>query len=102
LGFEIRTYHLNEGHAALLILDLMERYRLRARDLEPGRPPFDIATIREHCVFTTHTPIEAGHDRFSYQLLEQLLPGFAAIEELKHVAGSDRLNMTQLALTFSG
>jgi starch phosphorylase len=102
LGFEIHTYHLNEGHAALLILDLMERYRLRGRDLEPGRPPFDIATIREHCVFTTHTPIEAGHDRFSYQLFEKLLPGFAAVKELKHVAGSDQLNMTQLALTFSG
>jgi len=102
LGFEIRTYHLNEGHAALLILDLMERYRLRAQDIKPGRPPYDIAAIREHCVFTTHTPIEAGHDRFPYELFERLLAGFVSLEDLKQVGGNDRLNMTQLALTFSG
>ena len=102
LGFEIRTYHLNEGHAALLILDLMERYRLRAQDIKPGRPPYDIAAIREHCVFTTHTPIEAGHDRFPYELFERLLAGFVSVEDLKQVGGNDRLNMTQLALTFSG
>jgi len=80
LGFEIRTYHLNEGHAALLILDLMERYRLRAQDIKPGRPPYDIAAIREHCVFTTHTPIEAGHDRFPHELFERLLAGFVSVE----------------------
>ena len=102
LGFEIRTYHLNEGHAALLILDLMERYRLRAQDIKPGRPPYDIAAIREHCVFTTHTPIEAGHDRFPYELFERLLAGFGSVEDLKQVGGNDRFNMTQLALTFSG
>jgi len=102
LGFEIRTYHLNEGHAALLILDLMERYRLRAQDIKPGRPPYDIAAIREHCVFTTHTPIEAGHDRFPHELFERLLAGFVSLEDLKQVGGNDRLNMTQLALTFSG
>ena len=102
LGFEIRTYHLNEGHAALLILDLMERYRLRAQDIKPGRPPYDIAAIREHCVFTTHTPIEAGHDRFPYELFERLLAGFVSVEDLKQVGGNDRFNMTQLALTFSG
>ena len=87
LGFEIRTYHLNEGHAALLILDLMERYRLRAQDIKPGRPPYDIAAIREHCVFTTHTPIEAGHDRFPYELFERLLAGFVSVEDLKQVGG---------------
>ena len=102
LGFEIRTYHLNEGHAALLILDLMERYRLRAQDIKPGRPPYDIAAIREHCVFTTHTPIEAGHDCFPHELFERLLAGFVSVEDLKQVGGNDRLNMTQLALTFSG
>jgi starch phosphorylase len=102
LGFDVHTYHLNEGHAALLTLDLMERYRLSAEDIEPGQPPYEIAEIRERCVFTTHTPIEAGHDRFSYDLFKRLLPDFPAIEDLKHFAGRDQLNMTQLALNLSG
>jgi starch phosphorylase len=53
-------------------------------------------------VFTTHTPIEAGHDRFSYNLFERLLPDFVATDDLKHFAGRDELNMTQLALNLSG
>src|SRR6516164_2597954 len=102
LGFDIHTYHLNEGHAALLTLDLMDRYRLAAEDVEPGQPPYEIAEIREFCVFTTHTPIEVGHDRFSYDLFQKLLPDFDMTEDFKHLAGRDRLNMTQLALSMSG
>ena len=102
LGFDIHTYHLNEGHAALLTLDLLDRYRLPPEDIEPGQPPFEIAEIRERCVFTTHTPIEAGHDRFSYDLLKRLFPDFAVTEDLRHLAGRDQLNMTQLALNLSG
>lgn len=74
LGFEIRTYHLNEGHAALLALDLLNRYRVPAEELEPGESPYEIAEVRERCVFTTHTPVEAGHDRFSYELFEACFP----------------------------
>jgi starch phosphorylase len=102
LGFDVHTYHLNEGHAALLTLDLMDRYRLSVADIEPGQPPYEIAEIRERCVFTTHTPIEAGHDRFSYDLFKRLFPDFPATEDLKHFAGRDQLNMTQLALNLSG
>ena len=54
------------------------------------------------CVFTTHTPVEAGHDRFSYDLFERLLPGFLDLRMLKGLAGSDQLNMTRLALNLAG
>src|ERR1043165_7921617 len=53
------------------------------------------------CVFTTHTPVEAGHDRFSYELFERLLPGFVDLGTLKALAGGDRLNMTRLTLNLA-
>jgi len=101
LGFDLHTYHLNEGHAALLTLDLLSRWRIPPEDLAPGEPAYDMAEVRARCVFTTHTPVEAGHDRFSYELFERLLPGFVDLDTLKHLAGDDRLNMTRLALNLS-
>jgi glycogen phosphorylase len=82
-------YHLNEGHAAFLTLHLLRRHR---------RPE----EVRDRCIFTTHTPVEAGHDRFSYKLFEHTLPGYVDVKELKALAGADRLNMTELALNLSG
>lgn len=101
LGFELETYHLNEGHAALLALSL-----LRQHPHAPGRPVgvyrYDADRVRDRCVFTTHTPVEAGHDRFNYRDAERLLGGFIEIDQVKVVAGADSLNMTRLALNLSG
>jgi starch phosphorylase len=102
LGFDLRRYHLNEGHAALLTLDLLSRWRIPPAERIAGEPPYDIAEVRERCVFTTHTPVEAGQDRFSYQVFERLLPGFVEIDTLKLLAGDDRLKMTRLALNLAG
>ena len=101
LGFDLDTYHLNEGHAALLTLELLNHWRVPPEDLIADEPPYDIAEVRARCVFTTHTPVEAGQDRFSYELFERLLPDFVAIDTLKRLAGEDRLNMTRLALNLS-
>ena len=92
---------MNEGHAALLTLDLLNRWRIPPEDLAPGEPAYDVAEVRARCVFTTHTPVDAGHDRFSYELFERLLPNFVDLDTLKHLAGEDRLNMTRLALNLS-
>lgn len=102
LGFSISTFHLNEGHAALLTLQLLRETRRT-----PGAPgqqasSYDRATVRERCVFTTHTPVEAGFDRFDYGLVDRLLGDFIDVDELKALGGEDRLNMTQLALNLSG
>lgn len=102
LGFDLHTYHLNEGHAALLTLDLLNRWKVQPADRLSGEPPYDIAEVRERCVFTTHTPVEAGHDRYSYGLVERLLPDFIDLDTLKRLAGRDRLNMTRLAFNLSG
>jgi glycogen phosphorylase len=58
--------------------------------------------VRAQCIFTTHTPVEAGHDRFAYEDVTRLLGDFLAVDQLRLIAGPDRLNMTQLALNLSG
>jgi len=101
LGFEVIHYHMNEGHAALLSIELLQRYAYPAEDLRPGESPYDIPRVREQCNFTTHTPVEAGHDRFDYELVERLLDEPIEAATLRRLAGSDSLNMTMLALNLS-
>jgi starch phosphorylase len=102
LGFGIQRYHLNEGHAALLALDLLRRHPRPADQVRPGEIMYDVGRVRQSCVFTTHTPVEAGHDRFDYDLVSELLGGYIDMEQLKLLAGRDRMNMTHLALQLSG
>jgi starch phosphorylase len=102
LGFVIETYHLNEGHAALLAASLLRRF---PREPIPGSPVqllYDIDAVRQQCVFTTHTPVEAGHDRFSYEDVGRMLDDFIELDQLKLLGGPDRLDMTRLALNLSG
>jgi len=101
LGFEIRQHHMNEGHSALLGIELLRRFAYPVGDRRPGEPPYDIPLVRELCCFTTHTPVEAGHDRFAYDLVQRMLGDFIDLPTLKHLAGEDELNMTRLALNLS-
>lgn len=101
LGFTIARYHMNEGHSALLVLELLRRYAYQADEVRAGESPYDIPLVRELCCFTTHTPIEAGHDRFGYDLVQQVLGHFIDLASLKHFAGENDLNMTYLALNAS-
>ena len=92
-------FHMNEGHAALLGLELLDE---RAKSL--GRNTFngeDVQAVRRQCVFTTHTPVPAGHDRFDFDLVEQVL-GRSDIFEMHEVfCCAGELNMTYLALNLS-
>jgi len=101
LGFRIRQYHMNEGHAALLCMELLNRFAYPGEDLRPGEIPYDIPRVRELCNFTTHTPVEAGHDRFSYDLVQRVLGDFVDQATLRRLAGEEELNMTRLALNSS-
>ena len=100
LGHEhVATYHMNEGHSALLVLALLER--LRATQHAP--PTYDdLARVRERCVFTTHTPVPAGHDCFGLDLVQDVLGG-DSVTTLRtlDLADGDVLNMTHLALRAS-
>lgn len=102
LGFSIHTYHMNEGHSALLALELLRRYEHAAEDIRAEESIYDVARVRDCCLFTTHTPVDAGHDQFSYDMVQRLLDDFIDIKELRILGGKDRLNMTRLALNLSG
>jgi glycogen phosphorylase len=101
LGFKIRKYHMNEGHSALLALELMQRFTYPDEDLGPGDAACDIPRVRSMCLFTTHTPVSAGHDQFSYDLLIRMLGDYLNLASLKALGGDDVLNMTRLALNLS-
>jgi glycogen phosphorylase len=101
LGFRVRQYHMNEGHAALLCLELLNRHAYPSADLRTGESAYNIPRVRRLCNFTTHTPVEAGHDKFSYDLVERVLGDFVDSSLLKQLAGEDQLNMTRLALNTS-
>jgi glycogen phosphorylase len=100
LGHEsIGHYHMNEGHSSLLALELLDEEAQRAGRAAANR--IDVQTVREKCVFTTHTPVAAGHDRFPIELVNQVL-GRGEVEEMKDVfCCDDLLNMTYLALNLS-
>ncbi len=103
VGFSnVGIYHLNEGHAALLALDLLRRYPLPPDQVRDDEIAYDVGRVRERCIFTTHTPVEAGHDKFPYALVEKLLPDYMDCAQIKLIAGQDAMNMTLLALKLSG
>lgn len=114
LDFEISEYHMNEGHSALLAMELLRRYAYPPADLRAGDLAYDLPRVRELCRFTTHTPVEAGHDRFDYSLVRRLFasafygdgrsavqPGPIDFHFLETLAGEGSLNMTRLALNTS-
>ena len=119
LGFVISAYHMNEGHSALLGVELLRRYKYPLDDLRAGESPYDLPRVRELCRFTTHTPVESAHDRFPYDLVRRLfasnayanhgsevdvtgkLPGPVDFALLQELGGPDGLNMTRLALSSS-
>ncbi|MDH5667489.1 MAG: alpha-glucan family phosphorylase [Nitrospira sp.] len=97
LGYgHLRRFHMNEGHAALLVLALLEE-KLASRTQEQTVPPDLIDAVREQCVFTTHTPVPAGHDQFPPDLGHRVL-GDRRCSWLKACDHEHGLNMTQLAL----
>lgn len=102
LGFELETYHLNEGHAALLAVSLLRQHRRQPPGGTSDPLLYDVDRVWERCVFTTHTPVEAGHDRFAYADAARVLGDYIEIDQLKLLAGADSLNMTRLALNLSG
>jgi starch phosphorylase len=96
----IATYHMNEGHSALLVAAAMER-RLAARGAHDVTPE-DVAALRPRFVFTTHTPVPAGHDRFHSDLARHVL-GDRRVRLVEQIGAmhDGLLNMSYLALSGS-
>ena len=101
IGYEsINRFHMNEGHASLLTLELLdENARKSGRDYVTHD---DVEAVRKVCVFTTHTPVPAGHDQFPVDLVHRVVGPRDDFMRLKDIAVlEDRLNMTYLALNLS-
>jgi len=84
---ELMRYHMNEGHAALLTMELLEEETKRAgRTAIKGE---DIERVRSKCVFTTHTPVPAGHDKFPAEYLSRLVPDQVRFIDVKDASSVD-------------
>tara|TARA_R110002049_G_scaffold4601_4_gene31877 strand:+ start:114398 stop:116143 length:1746 start_codon:yes stop_codon:yes gene_type:complete len=95
----LERFHMNEGHAALLTIELLREHRVAA-----GRNELiteDYAAVRRQCVFTTHTPVPAGHDRFNIDLVEQVLGKRELCGISDAICHAGQLNMTYVALALS-
>jgi glycogen phosphorylase len=94
----LKRFHMNEGHAALLVLELgyeeMQRRGLPAVTREVAQ------AVKPLCVFTTHTPVPAGHDQFPLRMLREELTGYGGAfnERAAEFCLDNILNMTYLAL----
>jgi starch phosphorylase len=119
---DLTRYHMNEGHAAMLTLELLgEEAEKAGRTSTRGE---DIEKVRSKCIFTTHTPVPAGHDRFPMEYLTRAFPDQNGFFDLKDASSADlvkrilqaeqnfpdmqeaaragaSLNMTYLALSLS-
>jgi starch phosphorylase len=91
----VQRFHMNEGHAGLLVLELM--------DWQGGSKPaeLDYEGARQRCIFTTHTPVPAGHDQFDYASVERIVGSAVPFDVLRMLGGRERLNMTLLGLNLS-
>lgn len=96
LGLDsIEKYHMNEGHSCFLTLEMYKEHGQKVG--------WDDGYVKERCVFTTHTPIPAGHDKFNYSEVYEKLKGEPMIIPLhiRKLAGEENLNTTLLALSLS-
>jgi starch phosphorylase len=102
LGLCPAVWHINEGHAAFLILELLREGIARGLDFDAA-----LEAVAPQCVFTTHTPVAAGHDVFSDELFMGCISGYLREAGLpvdrvaalgRGPAGGSGFNMTRLAL----
>lgn len=123
LGYNnIEHFHMNEGHSSLLTLELLNEEAARAGRVSCNHE--DIEEVRKKCIFTTHTPVPAGHDKFPIELIRRVLghreeffdmKDYFCVDLMNHVLEHERhidnlkdvlhgkniLNMTYLALNLS-
>jgi len=99
LGYKnIRRFHMNEGHASLLTVELASEFAVKAGTHDISREV--VAQVKPLCVFTTHTPVAAGHDKFPLQLLARVITGYGRDFDKRAIdfCLDGELNTTYLAL----
>lgn len=99
LGYtDIQKYHMNEGHSALVALELTKKMKNENPEYTTEQI---IELVRKKCIFTTHTPVPAGQDKFQASLVKSLLGGYLEDEEIDKICHENELNMALLALEHS-
>jgi len=100
LAYDVNVYHMNEGHAALLTVAVLEKH-LNGGAFSSAQER-DLDAVRQKCIFTTHTPVPAGHDRFSMEQAYRIL-GPESTHLLERIGGCHEgmLNLTYVAMRFS-
>ncbi|MDH3253028.1 MAG: alpha-glucan family phosphorylase, partial [Ignavibacteria bacterium] len=107
MGLSPTVFHMNEGHAAFLTLELLREQLAQNSVLAEAE-----RYVKSECVFTTHTPVPAGHDRFDRGLMEANLRRFSSslgmtVEQVMRYGRinqddpNETFTMTVLALRFS-
>ncbi|GMQ77661.1 MAG: alpha-glucan family phosphorylase [Anaerolineae bacterium] len=107
LGYQPSVWHMNEGHSAFLILEIIREKVSKGASFSEAADE-----ARAHSLFTTHTPVAAGHDSFPFHLLEQYFAGYweelsISREEFLDLGRHEEtwgtgFNMTVMALKMSG
>lgn len=107
LDISPRVWHINEGHSAFMVLERVREYVSRGMSFDEAK-----ARVRASTVFTTHTPVPAGHDAFSYGLVDKYFQKYWSQLNLSreeflalgsyNIGYGDAFNMTRLALELSG
>jgi len=97
LGVSASIYHMNEGHSAFLTMCLLEWQLDGRKSFEIDET--DLEAVRRRCVFTTHTPVPAGHDKFPVDMVRNVLgDGYVALLEATDCVDHGAVNLTYLAL----
>jgi starch phosphorylase len=101
LGYkDLERFHMNEGHASLLTLELLHEEAKKGGKEKISSE--DVDAVRKKCVFTTHTPVASGHDQFPMELVNRVLEHRKMFSDLKDILCHEGiLNMTYLALNLS-
>ncbi len=94
LGYNnIEKYHMNEGHASFLVTELLEKTKKENK--------YNIEAVKKQCIFTTHTPVPAGHDRFPLDLVKNVFPSSVLFELPEMFCRDNEVNMTLIGMNFS-
>lgn len=96
----LERYHMNEGHTAFLILELLKNSPTGRADGSIA-DRYDVEAVRRQCIFTTHTPVPAGHDVFDPGLVESVFRDYFPVWDLHECYHNGQFNMTLLALNYS-
>ncbi|MFC1723348.1 alpha-glucan family phosphorylase [Nanoarchaeota archaeon] len=103
LGYTgIEKFHLNEGHGSFLILEMLSDTKIHTHEDKPVTERYDFPSVHNKVVFTTHTPVEAGHDKFDPQQVKDIIGTSVEHELIDHMLYDGKLNMTRVAMNNSG